>query len=133
MKIDPLRESERNRKDFEAAWNSSGLKPVKRLTHTLRSRLDALMLNADWRECWREALAIAGKNPFLAAGLNRRNGPLDPSEFLANDDFADSLIRGKFTQYSGTGPPPEPTVYTDPDNLPTNKTAPPMRPRGNAA
>lgn len=129
--FDPLRESERHRKDFEAAWNASGLRPVRRLTHTLWSRLDALLLIPEWAACWREALVKAGKNPWLAAGVGRRNGPLDPSEFLANDDFADSILRGKLDQHSRDGPPQPatPTVYADPNNLPTNRTAPPLRPK----
>lgn len=127
--FDPLRESENRRKDFEAAWNASGLRPLKRrLTHTLWARLDTLLLNKDWSECWREALAKAGKIPFLASGAGRINGALDPSDFLKDDDFAAAILRGKYDQNSRDAPqqPSAPTKFTDPNNLPTNRSAPPM-------
>lgn len=94
--FDPLRQSEQNRKEFLAEWNGSGLKPLQRLTHTLHARLDALMLDPDWRAIWRQALRKAGQCPFLAKGEGSRAGPLDPSQFLRDDDFADKILRGTF-------------------------------------
>ena len=112
--FDPLRESQANRKAFEAAWNAAGLRPLKRLTHTLHSRLDALLLDRAWAETWREALTRAGQIPFLATGVGRQQGALDPSEFLRDDDFAAAILRGKYDPRAATtkpppgGPPPAP-------------------------
>lgn len=126
---DPMKTEERNRKAFESAWNAAGLMPLKRLTHALHTRLAGLMRDPDWRAIWQDALVRAGQSPFLAKGAGRQQGPLDPSEFLRDDDFAASVLRGKFDPRTRDGPvqPIAPTVFVDPDNLPTNKLAPPPK------
>lgn len=113
--FDPLRAAEKDRKDFEKAWNAAGLRKLNRLPHSLHGRLTTLLGLPEWRKIWREALDRAGKIPFLAIGLNRNQGPLDPSDFLREDDFAHAILRGKYDprpQQTQTGRPP-PVVVPD--------------------
>lgn len=95
-KFDPLKQSQQNRRDFENAWSMAGLRKFGRLTATLQARLDSLLLDNLWASTWRDALIRAGQIPFLASGSGRQQGPLDPSEFLRDDDFAAAILRGKY-------------------------------------
>lgn len=113
---DPLKTREKQRKEFEAAWNAAGLMPLTRLTRGLWTKLEGLLLDPDWRNIWRDALIRAGKSPFLAKGTGSNSGPMDPAQFLRDDDFAASILRGRFDPREVNKPPPKdaPKVILDP-------------------
>lgn len=103
-RFDPLRESERNRKQFVERWNAAGLRTLTRLSHGLWSRLEALLGDPWWAEHYPAALSHAGSIPFLAAGVDRQKGPLDVSEFLRDDDFVRKVLDGLFDPRPAGGP-----------------------------
>lgn len=109
-----MKQSQKDRKDFEAAWVAAGLRPFGRLNPTLQGLLSNLLLDNEWSSKWREALARAGQIPFLAIGAGRTSGPLDPFEFLGSHDFAMRVLRGKFDPREKTAPANGKPLSTDP-------------------
>jgi hypothetical protein len=96
--FDFLKEQERQRKEFVDRWNAAGLRPIVRLTTTLQQRLYSLLGDSAWAETYPAALERAGQNPWLAQGVGRVNGPLDPADFLRDDDFSRQILAGRLDQ-----------------------------------
>ena len=97
------------RKAFEAAWNAAGLMKLDRLNRSLWLKLEGLMLDAEWRAVWRDAIARAGRCPVLATGAGGKRGPMDPRQFLGDADFAHAILRGMFDPRAAKHLPAEPT------------------------
>lgn len=94
--FDPLRAEQEARKLFERRWAAAGLRPFSRLTHTLHTRLAALLLDAWWAEHYPAALDRAGRIPFLRDGAGRQKGSLDVSEFLRDPDEVRKILDGVY-------------------------------------
>lgn len=112
--FDPLRLAQEHRRVFVERWNQAGLKPLTRLSHGLHARLEALLGDLWWAEHYPQALARAGKIPYLAAGVDRKNGPLDVSDFLRDDDFVRKVLDGV---YDPRQPTPKPTKSAGVDSF----------------
>lgn len=94
--FDPLRADQDARKRFEGLWAAAGLRRFSRLSPTLQSQLQALLLDPWWAEHYPAALERAGRIPFLRDGLGRDQGPLDVAAFLRDGDFVRKLIDGVY-------------------------------------
>lgn len=131
--FDPLREEERVWKEFVARWNAAGLKPVGRLSQSLRKDLLGLMNDGWWAEHYHAAILRAAKIPFLAAGVGRDNGRLDVSTFLRDDDFVRKVLDGVYDPAADAPrPAAAPPVRYGPPVFDRQPTAQEIRDRDNA-
>lgn len=106
--FDPLKHQQDAAREFVKVWNEAGLRHLGHLTYALKGRLMTLLSDPWWAEHWAEAVRRCGQIPFLASGTGRANGPLDPMDFLKEDDFVRQVLAGRFDPR----PKPEPGFAT---------------------
>lgn len=105
--FDPLKHEAEQHRLFVERWNAAGLPAVTRLTASLKGLLAVRLRDPEWADQYPAALARAGESPHLRAGEDRRNGPLDPHEFLTQDALVGRILAGKFDRYApGARQPP---------------------------
>ncbi len=116
------------------AWNGSQLPNAGKVSRdpTRVGFWQMRLADEYWREHWREGLARANKSD-RARGLVKGWAGLFVDTFLKDPGILRRILEGEFDNPGANRPPPEPTVFTDPNNLPTNEYAPPAPKKERAA